>query len=298
METWFKGILNKMDQSFYHTRKCPICDKLCKIFNHAVISPFIFHRLTGYGYLKIYKNWNLKDFVTGNSYYPCESVFCKSCDFLFSGLRFNQNQMKKIYNNYRGKAYNKDRLLYEKDYKKKISVLSARYSYISEIEKFILKTTNQLPQKILDYGGDSGKNTPFKDRVKSFDIYDISEVKTIKKANKISIIKRKKKYDLAVCAHVIEHTPDLLSFFKKLRKKINSKYFYFEVPYENIMIKIHRNGMSYNKEKKFWHEHVNFFSIKSLKNLIKFSGFKIVKVDSKKISKSNHSSIIRAIFKK
>jgi len=289
-----------MEQNFFHSRRCPICSRLCSISNPALLSPFIMHRLFGYGFIQINKKWKLRDFKKGNSYYPCESVFCKSCNFLFSGLRFNDLQMSQIYKGYRKNKYNSLRKLYEPDYIKKITLLKKKYNYLDEIENYILKHIKFLPKKILDYGGDEGKNTPFQKKVKSFDIFDISGVKIESKLKKnITVSKiEKKKYDLTICAHVIEHTPKIYSFLNNIKKKVKSKYFYFEVPFEKIMFNSGETNFSYQKNKKFWHEHVNFFSIKSLKKLFFLTGFKIVNIESKEIKESNHVSIIRTIVKK
>ena len=88
-------------------------------------------------------------------------MLCSKCNFVFLDIRFSDKELSNLYNNYRGVKYTKLREKYEKNYEKRNRDLIKGITYLDEVEKFILKNT-KLPLSILDWGGDTGKNTPFK----------------------------------------------------------------------------------------------------------------------------------------
>lgn len=77
-------------------------------------------------------------------------------------------------------------------------------------------------------------------------------------------------YDLIVCRHVLEHIPypsDVLTEIHQCMK--DETLLYVEVPHEAVMAQSLDVKAS---DKKHWHEHINFFSIKSLEILLKSCG--------------------------
>ena len=86
---------------------------------------------------------------------------------------------------------------------------------------------------------------------------------------------------------------------KKLSLNLNDNgYIYIEVPKESIMNenKIDKNILN---SKKHWHEHINFFSIKSLSTLVKNAGLSLINIDDKNVTKDEfHLSIYQLIAKK
>jgi hypothetical protein len=82
------------------------------------------------------------------------------------------------------------------------------------------------------------------------------------------------KYSLIVCNGVLEHTPypsDLL--FDIITIMSTDSTLYIEVPLENIILNERGN---LHLKKKHWHEHINFFSEKSLSVLINNVGLEII----------------------
>lgn len=80
------------------------------------------------------------------------------------------------------------------------------------------------------------------------------------------------RYDFIFCTHVLEHVFDLQSFVKKINdiSKIG-KYVYIEVPNAAAYVKGHKAPFYY-----FDREHINHFTIESLKNLFFHYGFKML----------------------
>jgi len=76
-----------------------------------------------------------------------------------------------------------------------------------------------------------------------------------------------------VCSNVLEHVPypsDLLSDIKKVMNK--ESILYIEVPYENVVM---NNKSDLHLLKKHWHEHINFYSKKSLYSLFQNAGLEV-----------------------
>ena len=82
-----------------------------------------------------------------------------------------------------------------------------------------------------------------------------------------------KKYKLIVCSNVLEHVPypsDLLSDITKSMDK--ESILYIEVPLENVVM---NNKRDLHLLKKHWHEHINFYSEKSLYSLVQNVGLEV-----------------------
>ncbi len=130
---------------------------------------------TRYGYepVEITASWGLRTIKSGMAYSICNSIQCGKCGLLFLETRFTQNEMKSLYEGYREEQYITIREKYEPGYRERNSKLNTGIQYIPEIEQF-LSPYLRFPVSILDWGGDTGKNTPFKKKNKLFHIYDIS----------------------------------------------------------------------------------------------------------------------------
>lgn len=95
----------------------------------------------------------------------------------------------------------------------------------------------------------------------------------------------KKKYDVICAFQVIEHVRNPLLLLKQMTKKIEKDGII-------MIVTPNRKGLSATLSGRFWYdyynrEHLYFFSTKSLENLVKRSGFKLLysgKENSRKIS--------------
>lgn len=185
---------------------------------------------------------------------------------------------------------------YEKNYISRSDDLKKGYAYLQDIERYIKKFIKKKIISVLDWGGDTGKNTPFKNNLKKHHIYDISDVKTISKAKKISkSVVKNNNYDLVVCAHVLEHIPDLNLFLKEIKLCLKKNtIIYFEVPFEREM----QNKKRFEfPNKRHWHEHINFFSCLAIKNLLKNNKYKVLNVKNLKVKdwKGTEVNLISAL---
>ncbi len=267
--------------------ECLACGSLEIQSNPAFFMPFITDRAFKMPMFQItQQNTGLKDIFNGFAYQYCNSLYCKSCGHLSCDLRFNDEQMKNLYHNYRGSDYLELREHYEPGYINRNNIFNKEYHYRKLVDQFITESITKHPISVLDWGGDSGINTPLKEKVKTHHIFDISNVEPINGACLVGEDEICKfTYDLVVCQHVIEHLPFPTKSINNLVKKINGNpLFYFEVPHEKVMRNLPANEFP---KKIHWHEHINFYSEKSMAKLLSRCGLKVINLKSTNISRDD-----------
>jgi hypothetical protein len=240
----------------------------------AILMPFLSHRIFGWAPVTIDDSWGLSTIKNGHAYSICNSLLCSECGFLFLDIRFSDSELNSLYHDYRGEEYNNLREQYEPGYTLRNTNLNAGIGYIDEIESF-LKPHVETPVRLLDWGGDTGKNTPFKTQAKVFDVYDISNKSVIDGARRVNKEEAfRNPYNLIICSNVLEHVPypsDLLLDIKKIMQA--DSVLYLEVPMEAV---IREHEIDPHLKKKHWHEHINFYSETSLRRLIEHTGLDVI----------------------
>lgn len=276
--------------------KCLICSSENVKINPAKLAPFLAYRM----YSSRLESTSL--------------IYCKECGFSFFELRPGAEEFRKLYKGYRDEAYQKERQKYEPWYSREINSLLADYYEEAESRRNnLLNFLNKHIQtdtikNILDFGGDKGQYIPNICSCRDKYVYDISGVEA--KNGVISLNKLEDvfglSFDLIMCCHALEHI-SYPSEAIKMIKKIGNKnsYFYFELPFdspfycgikEKLQFVFNRyfkfkdlivKGVEILKDRSFqMHEHINYFTPKSLRILLKKQGFdilaeEIVWVDSK-----------------
>lgn len=241
----------------------------------AILMPFVAKRVFGHEPLEITSEWGMRDLSLGTAYSICNSLQCQRCGALFLDYRFSTEQMNDLYKGYRNEFYTSQRSKYEPDYAKLAEHIQKREQYIYDVEVWLAK---YLPKKpaVLDWGGGTGINTPFLSKG-SVQIYDISNVDVMSHIEKIGIEEIKNNtYDLIVCSQVLEHVPYPLELLERIKLEIKDEVLlYIEVPYETL-IRDNQNSLALAGLKKYWHEHINFFTEKSLAYLLQCAGMEII----------------------
>jgi hypothetical protein len=272
--------------------QCVCCESRTLEVAPAILMPFIAHRCFGWVPAMVDESWGLNTIKNGMAYTVCKSLQCKVCGLLFLDIRFSTDELLNLYYGYRDEDYTSLRESYEPGYSLRNEALANTIEYFGILEDFLdpLLPNGQLA--ILDWGGDSGKNTPLRHRAMKHDVYDISRTAVVPGATAISREQAVVNiYDLIVCSNVLEHVPypsDVLLDIRQIMRP--ESLLYVEVPYEDVLL---THGSESIRHKKHWHEHINFFSPESINRLFKNMGLSVVAMSlDKSITAGLKSSFI------
>jgi SAM-dependent methyltransferase len=239
------------------TEVCVGCGSKALHKNPAVLMPFVSDRVFGW---KPFTITGLRDIPSGTAYALCNTLRCQRCGLVFCDMRFDEDEMKRLYCDYRGKAYTELRIRYETGYAERNAQL-IQESHVEAVEQFL--ELHAAPESILDFGGGDGTKTPFADRTSICDVYDIGGMDVIR-GHKITRVTDE--YDLVVCAHVLEHVSDPNSIMQTLKLAMKpGAVLYIELPLESA------------DEKQHWHEHINVFNRLSVYYLVEQVNMNITK---------------------
>ena len=265
------------------SHSCIICDNEILLKRPAILMPFLAERVFGWKPIAINDEMGLKSIGRGNAYTVVNSCFCNHCIFLYLDMRFDEEENKILYSNYRGKDYNELRIKYEPNYKFMDDYLANIYSIENRTNtENYLSGFIDIPDYILDWGGGDGRNSPFHG-VKNIqiDIYEISNLQKEDFLNLKFINEINRSYKLITCLHIFEHLSYPLQMLEKISAHLSEDGFiYIEVPLEKIM----RTCEQPINHKNHWHEHVNFFTFRSLESMLLRSNFEIIDLRSDDIS--------------
>ena len=269
---------------------CICCDGKELFTSPAILMPFVAHRAFNWKPVRIDETWGLNTIISGNAYSICNTLECVHCGCLFLDIRFSEKELDNLYRNYRDAEYVELRNHYEPGYHERNEIILKGVTYINEIENFVLPYLKNK-KSLLDWGGDTGKNTPFR----SFAIRHIYDINPREVVDGIEFINKSdlksQTYDLIVCNNVLEHTPFPLDVIMEMKGMINRDgIIYIEVPKEKIFETYSGNLHEF---KRHWHEHVNFFTNKSLEELCARAGLLVLQTRELEIyqSSSSHKSL-------
>jgi len=233
----------------------------------AMLMPFVAQRIFDW---KPFMIFGLRDVPNGMAYALCSTLRCNQCGLMFLDMRFNNDEMRRLYRDYRGKEYTELRDSHEPGYTFRNQRL-IHENHKGIVEEFL--TVGNIPRSILDYGGGDGTKTPFTSRAQICDVYDIGDGPVLT-GNKVQLLEGQ--YDLVVCAHVLEHVPQPQVCLYEIRQVMHTEsMLYIELPLEDMGPKHH------------WHEHINFFTKASLYCLLERSGFEVIAYRETNVNSSN-----------
>jgi len=275
---------------------CICCSGIKINKSPAVLMPFIAKRIWDYDPVEITADWGFRDIKPGFAYSLCNSVHCQSCGALFLDIRFTDRELSFLYEGYRDDAYTSLRELYEPGYTEKNKFFSGRAPYIDGIEAFLSERI-PTPNKILDWGGDTGINTPFLSKAKEVHVFDISGMVTIDGVKAVSLDEIKKnQYDLIICSQVLEHIPYPHTILQDIVSAMSdSTILYLEVPYEEVMREF-SGSPDLSQRKRHWHEHINFFSLNSMCKLVEGAGLELIEIVPNEISLGWRTAVVTSVL--
>lgn len=263
----------------------------------AIWMPFVSHRAMGLPPLSIDSSTGLTNIAYGVSYALCKSLMCRLCGHLFADYRFSDREMANLYADYRGSSYTSLRESYEPGYSLRNKLLSDGVPYIKDVEKFLATFLPATDIKVLDWGGDTGTNTPFKERRALLHIFDPSD-KSAAQPGAVSfstVPTERVDYDLIVLSNVLEHIPFPSETLNEIARFMSAaSILYVEVPLEALQLSAGDPPYCGASKKSHWHEHINFFTPQSMEHLLNRCGFTVLSQHLLDISGSNEKSGISA----
>ena len=265
--------LTQLDRSRI-ARQCVCCGGAELHSSPAILMPFVAHRAFGWEPVVIDESWGLRTIRTGNAYSICRSLWCADCQLLFLDIRFTELELGSIYREYRGEEYTALRESYEPGYVARNAGLLAGIEHLEHVEDFLLPHLS-TPLTVLDWGGDTGRNTPFRFRAERVDLYDLSQLPVLEGVRAVTREEAlDNRYSLIVCSHVLEHVSYPADLLRELYPMMGPETIcYLEVPHESLM---RTSPLEAHLRKRHWHEHINFFSEDSLRHLVGNVGLEIV----------------------
>jgi hypothetical protein len=255
---------------------CHCCNSSNILKSPGILMPFMAKMIFDYDIYDLNYEWKLYGFENSKIYFPCKTVQCQICGFLFSDIRFDDEELGNLYCFYREKKYLETREFFEPGYLIKNSSIPENMNIVNEVEIFL--DFVEVKTNILDWGGDQGKNTPYRHTSENIFIYDLSDKELSERCKKLNYSELKDNdYNIIVCSHVLEHVSypqNLLNDIKNFMS--DDTILYIEIPCEKLVFNNPDSFELYN-DKKHWHEHINFFTYLSLHKLFESCGLSIVK---------------------
>jgi len=187
---------------------CPCCGSSNVRMQDAVLAPFFAARALGVNPVKIGIG-EFRDLDPGTSYQPCSSIYCNHCMSVSCSARLSPASMHRYYQGYQDQDFIGMRVMYEPSFAERMKrrtnpntlrIKGEPCSYVDKVESYYLEATGKRPPSaVLDYGGGSGANTPFRS-LANIAIVDIDASNA--QANDGEIISN---FDLVCLMNVLEH---------------------------------------------------------------------------------------------
>ena len=232
----------------------------------AHFAPFISHKLMGYSIE-----------LAGRGKQPpvlfVNKATCRLCGFVFSQLRLDQDEMTRIYEDYRGPVYSYVRNIYEPGYAEINSHIGSHSTEIGSRRTTVLNFLKDGidlfdVKQMLDYGGDRGQHIPEEIKGKKF-VYDISGVAPVKNVASIPYLDGYK-FDFVMCCNVLEH----VSYPKEILRDISEVCSSGATVFIDVPMELQEENEPYA-----FHEHINFFSELALIKALEACKFKVLKTE-------------------
>lgn len=213
-----------------------------------------------------------------------EMQMCKRCSFIQTCTPFHEDDLTRLYLDYRSPAYNLQRIHYEPEYASIAAAvgndpieINARSTALNTFLRRYLSTSD--PITVLDYGGSDGRFIP--DIPGSKFVYDISDMQPVPGVTRLQSDSELLTYCLVLVAHVTEHVAHPLNFVRKVSEHVRpGGYLYIETPEETTEAQRCELRSGVARFDLGIHEHINYYCVPAVTALMEAAGFELVATES------------------
>lgn len=206
-----------------------------------------------------------------------EMHFCRACTFIQVKHPFRDEDLGRLYADYRTSSYNEERIRYEPTY-------AALANDVGKAEKEMACRVDGLTAwlqgkiepagnfSMLDFGGSDGRFLPRMNGNKY--VYEISNTQPMPGIVRIAAEADLATYSYIQIAHVLEHVSEPLKLLEHVARFMKPDgYLYIEVPQDlsDEDLAGFRNGSS-SRQGLPVHEHINMYCASSIKSLVEAAG--------------------------
>lgn len=259
---------------------CVVCGSSNITKKLGMFTPFMAHRMFEYPLIQISDDSGARylDVFTN-------AIWCDDCGAVFSQMRPDADELARVYDGYRGAEYNRVRTIFEPAYPKMIAMFDSDAEWQNRQNlscAFLEDTVNPAEiRRILDYGGDKGQYIPRIFTSSEKFVYDISGVGVEDGVQIVNDLAAVGQVDFAMASNILEHVSYPQEIMADILRVCRPGAFVFiDVPQDDPAI----------SEVLDFHEHINFFTLLSVRRLIERMGLKLLKMSLAEIDKGRNKS--------
>jgi Methyltransferase domain len=220
----------------YTIDACPCCESKQLTLLPAIVSPF------------------LAKYVLRTTPPMCSLSECEGCSFRFFNSRLTPDEVGKLYSEYRGNEYFRQRHAVEPWYSQRVNdAMGGDPDEIQTrnraVEGFLSPHVNiGSIGSVLDYGGDKGQFIPALLGKQKF-VFELSDARPVDHVTRIGSDAelQKQRFDFIISCGVLEHCSEPLEILQALGRLANGPdcYLFIAVPYERFGLGLIGSGKLY-----------------------------------------------------
>jgi hypothetical protein len=225
---------------------------------------------------------------------------CKKCRFRFFEPRLADAENARLYDAYRGPAYQQTREScepwYTPDFNANLEspeLMEKRRAHVREL--FADRFRDGLPEKVLDFGGNRGELVASLIPGARAFVYDVSGIEPLPGVTGLATLSdcTSEKCDLVICSNVLEHVSSPRQTLDEIAQAAGEALVFIEVPIESpfepitilkrvvqqLWLTIARPDVAFALLRPGFvfqmHEHVNCFSQAAIRELLRGAGWSL-----------------------